>query len=202
MLGKLPFKGSGSDCTSWVCHSATPIEVVKEQIEVKVVIADRQMHLPTHEGEPGAEFHQKFLDMIDQPGFEVAFDGVVVKGEKVEQVRVLERLLGQIGLRRRQRAGEIGDGLALTAIEIGFDLHGEHGSTPAMLQRLGRVPEALIRIFHLLEQDDVMAPREMGYGFRWSTFRNLSHRLRDNFRRPIGQVKRPHAEDVTPRKTA
>lgn len=33
---------------------------IKEQIEVKVVIADRQMHLPAHEGEADAEFHQKF----------------------------------------------------------------------------------------------------------------------------------------------
>ena len=58
------------------------------------------MDLPADEGEPGSEFQQKLLDVIDQAGFEVAFDGVVVQRQEVEQVRVFQRLLGQVRLRR------------------------------------------------------------------------------------------------------
>jgi hypothetical protein len=38
---------------------------------------------------------------------QVAFDGVVVQGQEVEQVRVLERLLNQIRLRLGERRGKV-----------------------------------------------------------------------------------------------
>lgn len=41
MLGKLPFSGSGSDCTSLVCHSATPIGLARSPRAYSALIRSR-----------------------------------------------------------------------------------------------------------------------------------------------------------------
>jgi hypothetical protein len=77
-------------------HKASQFEMVEQEIEVEVFVADHDMHLPPHERETGPELQQKLLDVIDQPGLEVAFDGLFVQREEVEEVRVFERLLRQV----------------------------------------------------------------------------------------------------------
>ena len=47
---------------------------------------------------------------------------VAVQREKIKIVRVLERLLREIGLRRRQGAFKIGDGFAFAFVQLGFNV--------------------------------------------------------------------------------
>ena len=68
------------------------------------------MILAANKREADAEFEQKFLDVVKQTLFEVAFVRVVADREEIEIVGVFERLFGEIGLRRRQRALKVGDG--------------------------------------------------------------------------------------------
>ena len=62
------------------------------------------MILPTNKREADAEFEQKFPDVVKQTLFEVALMRVAANREEIEIVGVFERLPGEVGLRRRQRA--------------------------------------------------------------------------------------------------
>ena len=86
--------------------------------------------------------------------------------EEIKVVRILERLLCQVGLQRWQGAGEVGDGLALAAVEIAVDLVIEDGAAPAVLDGLLGVPQAFGRVFYLLHKDDIVAPGKLGHGRR------------------------------------
>jgi hypothetical protein len=54
------------------------------------------MHLPPHEREAGAEFEQKFLDVLQQAQLNGPLVGVVAEIEKVEEVRVFGDLLRKV----------------------------------------------------------------------------------------------------------
>ena len=75
--------------------------MVKEEVEKEFFAGDFQSILPPNEGEPNAEFDEEFLDVIEQPQFEIAFTGVGVHGEEIKNVWILKCLMCEIGLRRR-----------------------------------------------------------------------------------------------------
>ena len=53
-------------------NEAAQMEVVEEQVEIEVAVADLQPVLAAHEGEAASEFDQKGLDVRQQAGFELA----------------------------------------------------------------------------------------------------------------------------------
>lgn len=112
-------------------NEASELQMIEQQIEVIVFVSDGQRHLSSDKGEPGSEFQQELLDVIDQSAFQLPFDRILLQGEEVEQVGIFQRLLGEIGLWRGQRPGKVTDGLPLAAEQIAFDLHCENCSTPA-----------------------------------------------------------------------
>jgi hypothetical protein len=69
-----------------------------------------------------------------------------VQGQEVEQIRVFERLLSEVGLGRRQGGRKVADCFALAAVKIGFDLSGEYGTAPAVLERFNGVPKPLFGV--------------------------------------------------------
>ena len=75
--------------------------------------------------------------------------GVFGQGQKVKIVGVFEDLTGKVGLRRRKRSSEIGDGLALPAVEVAVNLVVQNGPAPAVLKALAGLPQALRWVFHL-----------------------------------------------------
>src|SRR5262249_41037852 len=107
-----------------------------------------QMDLPADEGEARAQLQEDLLHVSDQPAFQVALVGLRVEGEEVEKVGILERLLSEVGLRRRQGGGEVGDGLALAGVQGRLDLQFQDGARPAVLHGGPRVPEALERVLN------------------------------------------------------
>ena len=85
---------------------AAQSEVVEQQIHVKVAVADLQEHLSADEGESGPHLQQEALDVVHETLLQLPFRARLGGAEEVEQVRVLECLRGQIGVRRWQRPGE------------------------------------------------------------------------------------------------
>jgi len=69
------------------------------------------MNLPSDVSESSAEFEEKIGDMIDQRLLDLPFAGVLLQSEEIKLVRVLATR-GQVGLRGRQGAVEVGDRLA------------------------------------------------------------------------------------------
>ena len=95
------------------------------------------------EGETGPELDEELLDVLQQPFLKGAFLGVLGEGEKLEVVRVFQRLPGQVGLRGREGLLEIGLGLALPLVEIALDPVDEDGPAPAVFDRLARGTRAV-----------------------------------------------------------
>jgi hypothetical protein len=107
---------------------------------------------------PFAHLEQEVPDPHQQRAFQIPLLGIRRDRQKIELVRVLDDLLGQIRFRRRQGAGKIRHCLALPILESGFDLVGKHRAAPAVLERRLGVPKPGGRILELGQQLDVLAP--------------------------------------------
>ena len=95
-----------------------------------------------------------------RPLFEVALVRVAVQREKIKIIRVFERLLREIRLRRRQGALKIGDGFAFAFVQLGFNVVREHRSRPAMFDGLVGIPEAQNRVGDFFQQPHIVSPRD------------------------------------------
>lgn len=73
---------------------AAQLEMVEEQVNVKVALTDVKMHLTTDERETGAELDQKPGDVLDQGLLDLALMCLGTYHEEVEEIGVLERLFG------------------------------------------------------------------------------------------------------------
>ena len=98
------------------------LEVVEQQVHAEVAVADLEEHLPADEGESGPHLQQEALDVVHETLFELPFRARFGGAEEVEQVRVLERLRGQIGVGLRQRLRKIRDRLSLPLVQAALDL--------------------------------------------------------------------------------
>ena len=137
---------------------AAQLQVVEQEVDVEVAVADFQVKLPADEGEALAEFQQEALKLVKEIRLQFPLVERLFQGEEVEDIRVLERLPGEVGLRSRQALLEVGDGLSLPAMGLRLD-HGEQDvAAPAVGKRLLHVPEAGSTVFDLLHQEDVMEP--------------------------------------------
>jgi hypothetical protein len=139
--------------------------------------------LPTN-AKADAEFKQKLAEVFEKSGFELLLANIMGQGEKVEVVRILDELLGQVGLGRRKCPAEVGGCFPLPVIEAAFDLVDENVSAPAVGDGLSDVPLALGGRFNHVQKSNVVAP--------W----NLSNSLLDYcFFRP-GLGESPHVQQV------
>ena len=83
--------------------------------------------------------------------------------QEIKIVGIFRDLLGEVGLRRRQRGGEVGHGLALPAVQVRLNLQLQDGARPAVLGRLLGVPEALEGVLPFEEQYEVVAPGDLDH---------------------------------------
>lgn len=114
--------------------------MVEEQVGVEVGVSDFEVDLASDEGETLSEFEQEPLDMCGQREYEVVFAADVRDADEVEQVRVSGRLLGEIGVCWRQRAGEVGDRLPSTPVELCVDVVDQNVAAPTLLDRRAGLP--------------------------------------------------------------
>src|SRR5262249_59038057 len=101
---------------------AAELQMVEEEIDVEVLASDVEVNLPADEGEANTELEEELLDVIDEGLLHLAFPCIVGDREEVEEVRILERLLSEVGLRGRQRAAAGGEGVSLPLGQAGLDL--------------------------------------------------------------------------------
>ncbi len=57
------------------------------------------MYLPSDKGKACSQFHQKLGEMFDQRRFNLPLIGFFAHIQKVKQIRVFQRLLGQVTAR-------------------------------------------------------------------------------------------------------
>jgi len=133
-------------------------QVVEQQVEVEVLVAHIQAVLAADERESLAQFEQELLHVADKLRFEFALVERLGQREEVEDVRILERLLGQVRLRRREQGGEVGNRLAVSGMGLGIDLESQDIPGPAVGERTLHVPATDGEISDFLHQDNVMSP--------------------------------------------
>ena len=132
--------------------------MVKQQVEVKILVTHLEMHLPPDERKPRAHLQQQLLHMLHQPAFQVPLLRRLAEREKIERVRILQNLPRHVRLRRRQRVCEIRDSPPAALMQPRFDLHRQHRPAPPMLHRLARIPLACRGVFEPFQKDDVRTP--------------------------------------------
>jgi hypothetical protein len=66
--------------------------MVKEQVDVKGLPIDFELHLASHEGKAAAQFQQKVPKMLE----ELPLFGARAQGQKLERVGLLKNLLRQV----------------------------------------------------------------------------------------------------------
>src|SRR5690606_746865 len=119
-------------CLQFDHHVAAQLEVVEQQVDEKLLAAHVQQHLPANEGEARTQLQQEIGDVLYQRLLDFAFSCFLAQAEKIEAVRVFQRLDGQIGLRCRQALIEIGDSFARALQQVGFDVDVQHIARPTM----------------------------------------------------------------------
>src|ERR1039457_3915534 len=102
--------------------------MVKEQIEPELLLPNLNPILAPEEREPNTEFQQEIAQMLQEPALQIALVRLGTQRQEIEVVGIFGDLLRQVGLRRRQSAIEIRDGLSLPAVEPGFDLQDQNRS--------------------------------------------------------------------------
>lgn len=163
---------------------AVQFDVVEEDVDEEVLLADREVVLAAEEGEADAELEHDVLEVAQEAALQVALVGSSIEGEEVEVVGVFEQALGEVGLGGGERAGEVGDGLALAAMERGVDLDGQDVAAPAVLDGGLGVPGADFGGAELVEQDAVVEPGQL-----------CSNLLQNCLVRP-GRGESPHVPEV------
>ena len=106
--------------------------------------------------------------------------GIGGEREKVEVVGVLQRLLREVGLGRRERGLEVGYGLALSLKQPRLDLVDQHSAAPSILDGLRGVPETLQWVFQLRDKLDVVAPGDFCHRLRQKFTFQFSNSLLEN----------------------
>lgn len=91
--------------------------------------------------------------MPQQPPLQVTLARCFAEHQKIEVVWVPGDFLRKIGLRRQEGALEVGDRFPLSSMETALDLMDQSGSAPAVLDGGLRVPDLLVAVGNLVEQD-------------------------------------------------
>lgn len=92
----------------------------------------------------------------------ITFKSFLAETEKIKKVGILQGFDGELGVRCWEVAVEVGDGNALTQVELVLDVNIQRGPRPAMVDDLGRIPFALDVSRNLGEEsDEVVEPWQL-----------------------------------------
>lgn len=137
------------------------MQMIKQQINIKVLIADLDMIFTADKGEPGSQFKEERPYMQKQSFLKITLCVVIPEAEKVEIIWVFEYLLCQFGLRCRQRNTEIAYCTSLALKESAFNLADKYISTPAMLYGATNLPFTFRWVLNIVQNPNIMAPRNL-----------------------------------------
>ena len=68
--------------------------MIEKKVDIKILITDVQMILPTDECKPLSKFDEKFLQVPDKAGFQFSFQERFFERQEIKNIRVFESLLG------------------------------------------------------------------------------------------------------------
>lgn len=137
-----------------VHHDETAeVQVIEEEVQIKVPPADFQPVLAAHKGKTTPEFEEEFLDVQEQSGLQLPLMEGFLQGEEIKEIGILQQALsnGRMGL--RQSGGEVRGGRALALVGAVFDLKSEGVAGPAFLKGLPGIPVAGGEVFELLDEE-------------------------------------------------
>jgi hypothetical protein len=143
-------------------YVAVEPRVVEEQVDEELPFPHLYPDLPPDVGKPGAEFQQKLSNMFYKTFLEITLVILLGRCQKVEDVRVLERLPCKVGLGFRECYSEIVDRSSLALIEAAFYLMDKHPSAPVVDQRVLHVVKGLCDILTFRHDCDIVSPGDRG----------------------------------------
>ena len=97
----------------------------------------------------------------DEGTFQCAFVCRFIERRRFEDVRVFQKFLGQVGLRRRQREGKVRRSLADAFVKLRVEMVNEHAARPALSYCLTDVELPCFRVLHTVEEDAIVLPRNL-----------------------------------------
>lgn len=92
---------------------ASKLQMVKKQIQLEILSSNFKRNLATDKGEAGSELNKELAQVLQQSPLQVALLGCGGEGQKIEVVRILDKLLSKIGLWRWQSRLKVSDCLSL-----------------------------------------------------------------------------------------
>jgi hypothetical protein len=123
----------------------------QQQIHAIPGLVDAQSTLPSHEGEAVPKFQQETFQTLRQGGFQVGFRVFVLEIEKLQHIRILDRIIRGDSIRghRERCLGQhrvLVPGQCRALVELAFDLPVELAHAPAATQRMRLVEPASLAI--------------------------------------------------------
>ena len=140
---------------------------------VEILLAHRNAVLTSHKGEPDAEFEKELAQVVEEAALPIAFMGIVSESEKIEVVRIFGDVPREVGLRRGQRAVEVGDGFPLPVQPPRFELMNHDVAAPAMLNGRFGIPDAVLARGKFFQDREIVIPGDL-----------CKHRFHNCFIRP------------------
>jgi hypothetical protein len=87
------FEGAGLEFYDDI---APKLEMVEKEVEVEILVANLEMHLPTDKGETRSQLQKELLDMVDEGLLDLGLAAGIGGAEEVEKVGVFENLDGEV----------------------------------------------------------------------------------------------------------
>src|SRR5258707_652938 len=81
---------------------AAQLEMIKKQVDVKILAIHREMYLLPHKSESRTQLDKELADVRQQTVLQFPLGHLSAKRQEIEVVRVAHDLVRKIGLRRRQ----------------------------------------------------------------------------------------------------
>ena len=135
--------------------------MVEKEVEVEILVANLEMHLPTDKGETGSQLQKELLDVVDEGLLDLGLSAGICGAKKVEEVGVFEKLRCHVRVDGGHGEGEVALGATGTEMEAVLDLDFQDASAPSVGDGLLDVEVTDGGIFNALNDLEDMAPRQL-----------------------------------------
>ncbi len=164
--GKIEIQGSGKggvegDRLKFDHNIATQFEMIEKQVESKILIAHFEKDLSADESKSAAELKQEMLNMVDKRLLNVVLFPGIRCTQKIKQIRVFEYLHRHVGILRWKCKRKVIGGFTLSLMKAAIKLYCKDITTPTIFHGFLDIPEPLTQRFKLLQNANVVPPRNL-----------------------------------------
>jgi hypothetical protein len=158
LSGIAGFEGAGLEFYDDI---APELEMVEKEVEVEILVANLEMHLPTDKGETGSQLQKELLDVVDEGLLNLGLSAGICGAKKVEEVGVFEKLRCHVRIDGGHGECEVALGATGTEMESVLDLDFQDASAPSVGKGFPDVKLAVDGVFNALNDLEDMAPRQL-----------------------------------------